>query len=111
MPCLDGVYHQLSQRGYLVDEGHVVVEGIPVQFLVAATPLVEEVTSEASARDYCAETVKVMGPEHLVAIMVELNRPKDRISLCLILEQLRSTKNVYWKSWNGTASERSGSGS
>jgi hypothetical protein len=84
---LDGVYRHLSRRGYVADEEHVVVEGIPVLFLVASTPLVEEAMSEASARDYGAETVRVMNPEHLVAIMVELNRAKDRIRLSLFLDQ------------------------
>lgn len=84
---LDGVYQYLSERGYDAHEEHVVIEGVPVQFLVASTPLVEEAMSSATARDYGPEQVRVMNPEHLVAIMVELNRPKDRIRLSLFLEQ------------------------
>ena len=75
---LDGVYRYLSERGYVADEEHVVIEGVPVQFLVAPTPLVEQAMIKATARDYGAEKVRVMDPEHLVAIMVELNRPKNR---------------------------------
>lgn len=58
-----------------------------MQFLVASTPLVEEAMNDASERDYGAEKVTVMNPAHLVAIMVELNRPKDRIRLALFLDQ------------------------
>jgi hypothetical protein len=84
---LDGVYSYLSGKGYDVAADHVVIEGVPVQFLVASTPLVEEAMNEASDRNYGAEKVTVMNPEHLVAIMVELNRPKDRIRLALFLDQ------------------------
>jgi len=85
---LDGVYHYLSTKGYLPEEDHVVVEGVPVQFLVASTPLVEEAMNEASELNYGAQKVAVMRPEHLVAIMVEVNRPKDRIRLVLFLDQV-----------------------
>ena len=84
---LEGVYRYLSERGYDAHEEHVVIEGVPVQFLVASTPLVEEAMSSATARDYGPEKVRVMDPEHLVAIMVELNRPKDRIRLSLFLDE------------------------
>lgn len=84
---LDGIYRFLSGRGYVADEEHVIIEGVPVQFLVASSALVEEAMGRATARDYGTEKVKVMGPEHLVAIMVELNRPKDRIRLSVFLDQ------------------------
>ncbi len=84
---LDGVYHYLSSKGHVPEEDHVVVEGVPVQFLVASTPLVEEAMNEPSERDYGAQKVAVMKPEYLVAIMVEVNRPKDRIRLALFLDQ------------------------
>jgi hypothetical protein len=84
---LDDLYRYLSGKGYVAAEEHVVIEGVPVQFLVASTPLVDEAMNEASARDYGAQKVTVMTPEHLLAIMVELNRPKDRIRLALFLDQ------------------------
>lgn len=84
---LDDVYRYLSGKGYVAEEDHVVVEGVPVQFLVASTTLVEEAMSKASLRNYGDEKVRIMEPEHLVAIMVELNRPKDRIRVTLFLDQ------------------------
>ena len=84
---LQGVYDYLSNKGHVPEDDQVVVEGVPVQFLVASTPLVEEAMNEPSQHDYGAEKVAVMKPEYLVAIMVELNRPKDRIRLALFLDQ------------------------
>ncbi|MGH9461158.1 MAG: hypothetical protein ACRD1X_08060 [Vicinamibacteria bacterium] len=85
---LHNVYDYLSRKGYAPGNEEVVVEGVPVQFLVASTPLVEEAMAAASERDYGAQRVVVMRPEYLVAIMVELNRPKDRIRLALFLDQV-----------------------
>lgn len=84
---LDGVYDYLTTKGYVPEQDHVVVEGVPVQFLVPSTPLVEEAMSEASEREYGPQKVAVMQPEYLVAIMAEVNRPKDRIRLALFLDQ------------------------
>lgn len=84
---LDGIYRYLTDRGYLPDGGHVVIEGVPVQILVPSTPLQSEAINEARVLAYGAETVRVMGPGHLLAIMVELNRPKDRIRIALFLDQ------------------------
>jgi hypothetical protein len=84
---LDGVYSYLAGKGYVAEKEHVAIEGIPVQFLVASTPLVEEAMTKAVVRDYGTEKVRVMDPEHLVAIMVELNRPKDRIRLSFFLDE------------------------
>ena len=84
---LDGVYDYLTNKGYVPKQDHVVVEGVPVQFLVASTPLVEEAMGEASDREYGAQKLSVMRPEYLAAIMAEVNRPKDRIRLALFLDQ------------------------
>ena len=78
----------ISTKGYVPKEDHVLVEGVPVQFLVASTPLVEEAMSEATELNYGSQKVAVMKPEHLVAIMVEMNRPKDRVRLGLFLDQV-----------------------
>ena len=86
--ALEGVYQYLSIKGYVPKEDHVLVEGVPVQFLVASTPLVEEAMSEATELNYGSQKVAVMKPEHLVAIMVEMNRPKDRVRLGLFLDQV-----------------------
>lgn len=84
---LRDVYEYLSGKGYAPGKEDIVVEGVPVQFLVASTPLVEEAMAAASEMQYGAQNVAVMTPEYLVAIMAELNRPKDRIRLSLFLDQ------------------------
>ena len=48
---LEPIYSYLSGRGYEADEEHVVNEGVPVQFLVASTGLVEEVMRKGMSRE------------------------------------------------------------
>ena len=55
--------------------------------LVPSTSLQAEALENATRRSYGSETVRVMSAEHLISIMAELNRPKDRIRISLFLEQ------------------------
>ncbi len=84
---LEDIYSYLQQRGYPPDGEHIVIEGVSVQVLVPSTSLQTEALDNATGRTYGTETVRVMSAEHLLAIMAELNRPKDRIRISLFLEQ------------------------
>ena len=85
---LRDVYEYLSGKGYVPGKEDILVEGVPVQFLVASTPLVAEAMTAASETQYGAQKVPIMTPEYLAAIMVQLNRPKDRVRLGLFLDQV-----------------------
>ena len=85
---LRDVYEHLSGKGYVPGKEDILVEGVPVQFLVASTALVEEAITSASEMQYGAQKVPIMTPEYLAAIMVQLNRPKDRVRLALFLDQV-----------------------
>ncbi len=84
---LDGIYRYLQRRGYQPEGEHVVIEGVSVQVLVPSTSLQAEALENAADRSYGNETVRVMSAEHILAIMAELNRPKDRVRISLFLEQ------------------------
>ncbi len=87
LASLEAVYEYLSRRGYVAEGESVAVEGVPVQFLVPGSALEEEAIREARLLKYAAEPVRVMTPEHLLAIMIQLNRPKDRLRVTIFLEQ------------------------
>jgi hypothetical protein len=84
---LESVFRYLTGRGYSAQAQDVLIEGVPVQFLVAGTSLVDEAIHDASNLKYGDEPVRVMTPEHLLAMMVELGRPKDRARVALFLEE------------------------
>jgi hypothetical protein len=75
---LGPIYEELKGRGYQEDGECLLVEGMPVQFLPAYNPLLEEALAEAKETVYAETTTRVLRPEHLAAIMVQTGRDKDR---------------------------------
>ena len=81
------IYQELKQRGYKEEAECLMIEGMPVQFLPAYNPLLEEALQEAQLLPYNETITRVLRPEHLVAIMVQTGRLKDRQRLAMFLEQ------------------------
>src|SRR3989442_284021 len=63
----------LKARGYTkIENEGIVVEGWPVQFLPATTPLEREACTKAQMLSVEEVPVRVARPEHLVAIMLKV---------------------------------------
>jgi hypothetical protein len=84
LPGLD----YLKALGYteFQNEG-IVIEGWPVQFLPASTALEKEAYLNAGTLDFEEVPVRVSLPEHLVAIMLKVGRPKDLARIEMFLSQ------------------------
>ena len=80
-------------KGYIWYKEHVIIEGTPVQFLVA-DQLEAEAVRMASRRKFLGVWTKVFTPEYLVAIMVKVGRPKDKQRLLMLLEQTTLNNDV-----------------
>ena len=80
------LYRELAQRGYPAREECVMVEGIPVQFLPAGTPLLDEALAQAREVPYEDVPTRVFSPEHLVAVAVQAGRAKDRQRVQMFLD-------------------------
>ena len=63
------------------------IEGVPVQMLPAYNPLVTEAVVTSVERPLGEATVRVCRPEHLMAILVQTGRAKDRARLQMFLEE------------------------
>ncbi len=81
------LYQALRARGYTADGDCVMIEGIPVQFLPAFNPLLEEALAEASDVTYGGTPTRVLRIEHLAAIAVQTGRAKDRQRVNLFAEE------------------------
>jgi hypothetical protein len=64
---LSPIYHWAHQRGFPEDSEHILIHGVPVQFLPAHNALAEDAVASARTLDYDGVPVKVVGPEHLAA--------------------------------------------
>ncbi len=68
---LEPIYFWTSARGYASQSEHVLIEGVPVQFLPAHNALADEAIETAATLDYEGVPVRVVRPEYLVALYLE----------------------------------------
>ncbi len=86
---LEPVYKYLIDLGYeAVDEG-IMIEGIMVQFLPPYNALIKEALDNAVTVMYNGTETNVISIEHLLAIMVQTGRPKDKLRLSNLLEMMK----------------------
>lgn len=82
---LDSLYNWLRNEGYQTLGEHVLMHGIPVQFLVSDV-LAEEAIDSATEQDFEGVTVRVMTPEFLIAMSVQAGGGKRRERVKRLLE-------------------------
>lgn len=80
------VYSWLAERGFQADAEHVLVHGVPVQFLSGEPPLWREAVDEARSFDYEGLAVPVASAEHLVAMALEAPSARRRERAALLVE-------------------------
>ena len=78
----------LSSHGYSENRGEgIVIESWPVQFLPVTNALEREAYLNAQDQNLDSVTVRVVQPEHLVAMMLKLGRLKDFARIQMFLSQ------------------------
>ena len=81
------IYEFLREKGYKEQQEHVLIEGVPVQFIPVYNDLVEEAVKEAQEIKYGRTKTRVVRAEHLLAIMLQTYRPKDKARMTQLLEE------------------------
>lgn len=84
---LSPIFRRLAELGHHPDREAVIVAGVPVQVIPAYNALVEEAVASAEEVHFGHAPTRVVGYEHLLAIMAQTGRPKDRERLASLLEQ------------------------
>jgi len=84
---LASLYEELRGRGFTEEGECVNINGVPVQFLPAYNPLLEEALREAQETLYESTATRVLRAEHLLAIALQPGRDKDRERVRLLREQ------------------------
>jgi hypothetical protein len=84
---LSPIYASLRSAGFSEQRGHVVIHGNRVQFIPAYNELVEEAVKEAREISYGRTRTRVVQAEHLMAIMLQTGRPKDRVRIEQMMDQ------------------------
>jgi hypothetical protein len=83
---LTPIFDYLKGKGYKWSGEHIILDDYPVQFIVA-DDLEKDAVSNARDITYQGVKTKVMGPEHLIAILLRAGRAKDILKVRMILEQ------------------------
>lgn len=84
LTSLKPIYDWARDRNYEMRGEHIVISGIPVQFLPAPDVLSAEAVAEARILDYQGQPLRVVSPEHLIAIWskppANTSRRRERIA-------------------------------
>jgi hypothetical protein len=87
LALLAPIYQYLEARGYRAEGEAVMIEDLPVQFIPAFNPLIEEAVERANQLEFAGIPVTVMSAEHLMAIMLQTGRGKDFARILRFLEK------------------------
>jgi hypothetical protein len=87
LDILSPLYSFLKRKGYKEDKEHMIIEGIPVQFLPAHNQLIKQAFKNVFETKYKGTKTRVIKPEYLIAIMVQTFRPKDRERIIKMLDE------------------------
>ena len=83
---VSGLYETARRRGFPIDAEHILIHGVPVQFLPAHNALAAAAIRTARTFDYEGVAVRVIGPEHLVALALQAGGGRRRERAWLLLE-------------------------
>lgn len=86
LASLSGIDDWTRKRGFAAVGEHVMIHGVPVQFLPAHNALVEEAITTARDLDYEGMRVRVVDPEHLVALALQAGGARRRERAWQLLE-------------------------
>lgn len=87
LDALGQVYEHLMEKGYKTRKEHIIIEGVPVQFIPVYNELVKEAVQNSAEVKYGRIKTKVLGLEYLVAVMFQTYRAKDRERIIKIFEE------------------------
>jgi len=83
------IYRYLKEKGFKAKKEHVLIEGVPVQFIPVYNELVKEAVQYSDEVKYGRIKTKVLGLEYLIAVMLQTYRPKDRERLVKVFEEAK----------------------
>jgi hypothetical protein len=84
---LSPIYEVLKSRGYKVKKEHILIEGIPVQFIPVYNDLIKDAVQQSAEAKYGRIKTRIVDLEYLIAIMLQTYRAKDRERIIKVHEE------------------------
>jgi hypothetical protein len=88
---LTPVFDFLKKKGYTWKGEHIIIEGVPVQF-IPVDELEQEAVNHGKAIKYKRVKTKVLTPEYLIAVLIRAGRKKDIEKIEKLLIQTKIDK-------------------
>lgn len=97
LTTLSPIYNWLKQKGYKLHREHIIIEGIPVQFIPVYNELIKNAVEEAVEVKYEETKTRIFKPEYLIAVMVQTFRPKDKERIIKIMNEADINRDYLMK--------------
>jgi len=88
------MYDYLTNKGYAWKGEHIVVEGLPVQFIPVESGIEKDAVDSAREVTYSGVKTKIVSAEYLIAIALRIGRRKDFDKIGRLIEQAKINKRT-----------------
>ena len=93
---LEPIYRWASERHYEAQKEHLVIEGVPVQFLPSFGALADEAIRTAADRQYDGVPLRVVRPEYLIPLyLVPSGAPQSDESAPPLFSMRRTSTAIH----------------
>lgn len=92
---LSKIYEWADKNNYKPLKEHIIIEGIPVQFILEYNNLVTAALNNRSKIKLFDEETNILKPEYLMAIMLQTGRSIDRERLTKFLTEFNYDKDLF----------------
>ena len=94
---LSPIYNWADGNGYKTEGKHIIIEGMPVQFLLAYNELVEEALQNCVGITIFNEKTFMLKAEYLMAIMLQTGRITDKERLAKFFIEAEFNKVKFFE--------------
>ncbi|MEI7501393.1 MAG: hypothetical protein WCK84_13220 [Bacteroidota bacterium] len=92
---LTEIYNWGKKNNFKTEGEHIIIEGVPVQFLLPYNDLVVEALENRSQITLFDEKTFILGPEYLMAIMLQTGRASDKERLARFFDELDYDHSLF----------------
>lgn len=91
---LSSVYDYLTNKGYSWKGEHIIIGGLPVQFIPVESGIEREAIDNSKDVTYSGVKTKILSAEYLIAIALKAGRRKDFDKIGRLVEQTKIDKKT-----------------
>ncbi|HRI46985.1 MAG TPA: hypothetical protein PK559_07775 [Ignavibacteriaceae bacterium] len=91
---LGEIYKWADENQFILDREHFIIEGIPVQFLIAYNDLISEALLNATGVVLFDENTFILKAEYLMAIMLQTGRLVDKERFARFIQEAEYDEEI-----------------